>query len=73
MEHQWMDFNAEGCDVFLFELSCHVALDECCLSGTAIADQNALECRDITFCCHLQLLLICERDKEGERQLDGVV
>lgn len=52
-----MDFNSESCDVLLFELASHVALDECCLAGTSVTDQDAFECRNIAFSCHLRRFL----------------
>ena len=63
VEHKWMDFNSEGCYVFLFEFSRHVAFDESCLSGTTIAYQDALERWDVTFCCHFCLLWIWVKRK----------
>lgn len=55
VEHQWMDLNAESSNVFLLELASHVALHERCLSSATIPYQDALECRNIAFSCHLWL------------------
>lgn len=52
VEHQRMHLNTQRCHILLLELARHMALDECGLSGTTVADQHALESWNIAFCCH---------------------
>lgn len=49
VENERMHFDAERGDVLLFEFAGHVSLDERRLAGAAVADQHALECRDVLF------------------------
>lgn len=44
-----MHFDTQRGDVLLLEFAGHVSLDERRLAGTAVADQHALERRDVLF------------------------
>lgn len=59
----WVNFDTEGGDVFLLELSSQVTLDEGGFSGTAVADKHELECRWALNFCHCDCLL--REEKKG--------
>ena len=50
VEHEGMDFDAEGGDVLLLELAGQVPLHEGRLSGAAVADENQLKGRHVLLC-----------------------
>ena len=43
VKYERMNFHAESCDVFLFEFTSQMALDECGFSSTTVTDQDALK------------------------------
>ena len=50
VEGQRVDFNPNGGNVFLFELTSEMALDKRCLPSATISDQDELKC------CHNLIL-----------------